>query len=63
MAEMIEKRNKKYEVEKAFRMYDEDDIGSIDMNTLRKVANELGYTETVTDMECLAMIKVADTKM
>ncbi len=62
MAELIHKRDSKTEVEKAFRMYDEDDGGTIDLKNLRKVANELGYRDTVTDMECLSMIKVADTK-
>ncbi len=62
MAEQIHIRDAKTEVEKAFRFYDDDDNGSIDLKNLRKVANELGYAETVTDMECLSMIKVADTK-
>jgi hypothetical protein len=62
MAEQIHIRDSKTEVEKAFRFYDDDDNGSIDLKNLRKVANELGYAETVTDMECLSMIKVADTK-
>jgi Ca2+-binding EF-hand superfamily protein len=35
MAELIEKRNPKREVEKAFRMYDNDDGGSIDLANLR----------------------------
>lgn len=63
MAELIEKRNPKREVEKAFRMYDEDDGGTIDLANLRKVVKELGYEDFVTDMECLSMIKIADTKL
>ncbi len=43
-------------------MYDEDDGGTIDLKNLRKTANELGYADTVTDMECLLMIKIADKK-
>ena len=62
MAELIEKRDPKREVEKAFRMYDDDDGGTIDLNNLRKVVFELGYQDNVTDMECLAMIKIAVTK-
>ena len=62
MAELIHKRDSKREVEKAFRMYDDDDNGTIDLTNLRKVATELGYGDTVTDMECLSMIKIADTK-
>jgi len=42
-------------------MYDEEDRGYIDLKNLRKVANELGYGETVTDMECLSMIKIEYT--
>ena len=63
MAELIEKRNPKREVEKAFRMYDDDDGGTIDLANLRKVVKELGYEDFVTDMECLSMIKIADTKL
>lgn len=63
MAELIEKRNPKREVEKAFRMYDNDDGGTIDLANLRQVVKELGYEDIVTDMECLSMIKIADTKL
>ena len=42
MAELIEKRNPKGEVEKAFRMYDDDDGGTIDLTNLRRVVRELG---------------------
>jgi Ca2+-binding EF-hand superfamily protein len=63
MAELIEKRNPRGECERAFRMYDDDDGGTIDLTNLRKVVNELGYSDMVTDMECLAMIKIADTKL
>lgn len=62
MAELIHNRDSKREVEKAFRMYDFDDGGTIDLKNLRKSANELGYANTVSDMECLSMIKVADKK-
>jgi len=62
MAELIHKRDSASEVAKSFRMYDDDDGGTIDLKNLRKVANELGFGETVTDMECLSMIKVADKK-
>ena len=62
MAELIERRDPKREVEKSFRMYDEDDGGTIDLGNLRKVVHELGYQDFVMDMECLSMIKIADTK-
>ena len=59
MAEMINSRDSKQEVRKAFRMYDEEDHGYIDMEKLKKVRHELGYDSVVTDMECLSMIQVA----
>lgn len=43
MAELIDKRDPKGNVEKAFRMYDDDDGGTIDLTNLRKVVLELGY--------------------
>lgn len=43
-------------------MYDEEDNGYIDLVNLRNVANELGFEDTVTDIDCLSMIKVADSK-
>ena len=43
-------------------MYDEEDNGYIDLVNLRMVANELGFEDTVTDIDCLSMIKVADSK-
>lgn len=43
MAELIDKRDPKGNVEKAFRMYDDDDGGTIDLTNLRKVVHELGY--------------------
>ena len=62
MAELIHSRDSKLEVEKAFRMYDDDDNGTVELQNLRKSANELGYQETVSDMELLSMIKIADKK-
>jgi len=44
---------------KAFRMYDDDDGGTIDFENLRKVATELAY-ENITDEDCIKMIKIAD---
>lgn len=49
MANLIEKRNPKREVEKAFGMYDDDDGGTIDMYNLRKVVCELKLQDKVTD--------------
>ena len=46
---------------KAFRMYDDDDGGTIDFVNLRKVATELAY-ENISDEDCIKMIKIADRK-
>lgn len=59
MAEKINQRNPKEEVLKAFRMYDDDDGGTIDFVNLRKVATELAF-ENITDEDCIKMIKIAD---
>ena len=55
MAEKINQRDPKQEVYKAFRMYDDDDGGTIDFVNLRKVATELAY-ENITDEDCIKMI-------
>lgn len=60
MAEKINHRNPREEVYKAFRMYDDDDGGTIDFVNLRKVATELAF-ENITDEDCIKMIKIADT--
>ena len=59
MAEKINSRNPREEVAKAFRMYDDDDGGTIDFINLRKVASELSF-ENITDEDCIKMIKIAD---
>ena len=41
MAELFQKRNPSDELEKAFKMYDDDDGGTIDLENLQKVAREL----------------------
>lgn len=61
MAEKINTRNPKEEVSKAFRMYDDDDGGTIDFINLRKVASELAF-DNITDEDCIKMIKIADRK-
>ena len=43
MAELITMRDIKWEVEKAYRMYDEEDIGAIDLKNLQKVKMDLGF--------------------
>lgn len=54
--------NPKLEIKKAFRMYDDDEGGTIDFNNLRKVATELEEDLFVNDEEIELMIKLADTK-
>jgi centrin-1 len=61
MAEKINQRNPRDEVFKAFRMYDDDDGGTIDFGNLRKVATELAF-ENITDEDCIKMINIADSK-
>ena len=42
MTEKLAERDQKQELEKAFRIYDQDDTGLIEFYDLRRVADELG---------------------
>ena len=53
--EHIKNRNKEEEVIRAFRIYDEDDTGTIEFRDLRRIADELDM-EGVTDEDIKAMI-------
>ena len=58
MSEKISERNPLEELKKVFRIYDEDDSGTINFDNLKKVALELN--EPLTDDEIRDMIKEAD---
>ena len=58
MARFIRDREPKEELEKAFKMYDDDDNKTISMENLKKVAHELG--EYVEDEEIMLMLRIGD---
>ena len=60
MAEQIESRNQSEEMSKVFRIYDDDDNGSISAENLKRCAKDL--LEDVTDEEVAQMIKMGDKK-
>lgn len=59
-SERISARDPRGEMEKAFGLFDEEKSGKITLNTLRKVAKDLGETN-ITDQELEEMIAEADT--
>ena len=58
MARFISQRNPKDELEKAFKMYDDDDNGTISEENLIKVAQDL--EQDVTEDEIRLMLKIGD---
>ena len=58
MARYISQRNPKDELAKAFKMYDDDDNGTISEENLMKVAQEL--EQDVTEDEIRLMLKIGD---
>ncbi len=58
MAKYISQRNPQDELKKAFKMYDDDDNGTISEENLQKVAQELELE--VTDDEIKLMLKIGD---
>ena len=65
MAALIKERPVKSELTKAFKMYDDDDGGTIDFVNLKKVAEEISKEmkeHVIPDSEVACMIKMADRK-
>ena len=60
MAKFIKERNPEEELKKAFRMYDDDDGGTISFENLRKVADYFG--SDAEDHEIYSMLKMADRR-
>lgn len=58
MSNLINEKEIRDEMAKAFNLFDVDGTGGITMENLRRVANQLG--ETMTDKELDEMIKEAD---
>ncbi|EFB18868.1 hypothetical protein PANDA_013090, partial [Ailuropoda melanoleuca] len=55
---MVYEKNEKEEILKAFKLFDDDDTGSITLNNIKRVAKELG--ENLTDDELQEMLDEAD---
>ena len=58
MARFIVDRKPEEELAKAFKMYDDDDNKTINIDNMKKVAAELG--EEVTDEEIKLMLQIGD---
>ncbi|ELR53522.1 Centrin-1, partial [Bos mutus] len=55
---MVCEKDEKEEILKAFKLFDDDDTGSISLNNIKRVAKELG--ENLTDDELQEMLDEAD---
>ena len=58
MSEKMRERDPKEEMEKAFKLFDDDETGKISFRNLKRVAKELG--ENMTDDEIMEMLEEAD---
>eukprot|EP00696_Hemimastix_kukwesjijk_P014127 gnl/Hemi2/28064_TR9272_c0_g1_i1.p1 gnl/Hemi2/28064_TR9272_c0_g1~~gnl/Hemi2/28064_TR9272_c0_g1_i1.p1 ORF type:complete len:206 (+),score=91.89 gnl/Hemi2/28064_TR9272_c0_g1_i1:85-618(+) len=58
MTSKMSEKDSTEEILKAFRLFDDEDSGSISLKNLKRVARELG--ETMTDEELMEMIEEAD---
>ncbi|KAM6148039.1 centrin-4-like [Erethizon dorsatum] len=58
MSVKMSEQDEKEEILKAFKLFDDDDTGSITLNNIKRVAKELG--ENLTDNELQEMLNEAD---
>lgn len=59
MTARMSDKDTREDIQKVFRLFDDDGTGSITLRNLRRVAKELG--ETMTDEELQEMIERADS--
>ena len=59
MTARMSDKDTKEDINKVFRLFDDDKTGTITIQNLRRVAKELG--ETMTDEELMEMIERADS--